>query len=135
MNLTMIIVIVAVAAAILALISLAGRSKPKCIDKLFFKNEWSDILVLQKDYKTRPMSVVNADKLLDSALKGMSFKGDTMAERLVSAKGRLKARDAVWSAHKLRNKIVHDSLHEPTEKEVKTALDGYRKAFRDLGVF
>ena len=135
MNLTSIIIIIVAAAVLLALISLIGRAKPRCIDKLYFKNEWSDIIDLQKDYKTRPISIVNADKLLDEALKGLSFRGGTMAERLISAKGRLKDRDAVWAAHRLRNKIVHDSLHEPTEKEVKIALDGYRKAFRDLGVF
>jgi len=135
MNLTILIAIIVAGVVILVLISLIGRSKPQGIDRLYFKNEWLDVIDIQKNYKTRPMSIVNADKLLDEALKGLAYRGDTMAERLIAAKGQLKSRNTVWAAHKLRNKIVHDAMHEPTEKEVKVALDGYRKAFKDLGVF
>lgn len=135
MSITTTILIIVLAVVLLVLISLIGRARPKCIDKLYFKNEWADVLALQKEYKTRPMSIINADKLLDEALKGFGYHGETMAERLVSAKNQLKDRDSVWAAHKLRNKLVHEPLFEPSEKAVKRALEGYRKAFKDLGVF
>ncbi|HUD03488.1 MAG TPA: hypothetical protein VMR51_01755 [Patescibacteria group bacterium] len=135
MSTTAVILIIVAAVVLLVLISLIGRAKPKCIDKQYFKNEWADIIALQKDYKTRPMCLIKADKLLDEALKGSGYHGETMAERLVSAKNHLKDRDRVWAAHKLRNKLVHESLFEPSEKEVKLALEHYRKAFKDLGVF
>jgi hypothetical protein len=91
-------------------------------------------MLLFKDKKTQPMSIIHADKLLDEALKCLGYYGNTMAERLIAAKGRLQHKDEVWKAHKLRNKIVHETLHEPSEKEMKIALQGYYKTFKDLGV-
>jgi len=135
MNITAIILIVVVAVVILVLINLVNRTTPKGIDKEYFKNEWRDVLALIDEPKTRPMSIINADKLLDQALKCLGFDGKTMAERLVVAKDRLKTRNSVWAAHKLRNKIVHESLYEPSKKDIDIAIEGYRKAFRDLGVF
>jgi hypothetical protein len=81
------------------------------------------------------MSVISADKLLDQALKCLGYQGNTMAERLVAAKYHLRSKDEIWAAHKLRNKLVHESTAEPSEKTVNNALKGYYKAFKDLGVF
>ena len=117
------------------MLNLLNRSSPKGIDSTHFKNEWNDCLELSKDSKTRPMSIIQADKLLDQALKCLEFKGETMGERLVSGKNRLKHRDELWSAHKLRNKIVHETGFEPTEKQVKLALKSYHATFKDLGVW
>jgi len=135
MSLPSILIIIVIAVVILVMISLANKTVPKGIDKVHFKNEWNDIALLANDPKTRPMSIINADKLLDQALKCLGYGGDTMAQRLISAKNQLRSRDEVWSAHKLRNKLVHESLLEPSEKTIKNALKGYYKAFRDLGVF
>ena len=135
MSISAIIAIIVLAVVILVLLSLVNRVNVKGIDKVHFKNEWNDIVLLADDIKTSSMSIIKADKLLDEALKCLGYAGDTMAQRLISAKKQLKNKDAVWSAHKLRNKLVHESTKEPSNKEVKTALKGYFKAFRDLGVF
>ena len=71
----------------------------------------------------------------DEALKCLGYKGETMAERLVAAKTRLKNKDEVWSAHKIRNRLVHETNYHPTQKIVKRSLNGYYRAFKDLGVF
>ena len=134
MTISTTIIIIVIAVVISVLISLSGRSAAKGIDKEHFKNEWNDVIQLSKDKKTQAMSVIHADKLLDDALKCLRYDGKTMAERLVAAKQRLKHKDEVWQAHKLRNKIVHETLHEPTEKEIKLALKGYYSTFKDLGV-
>ena len=134
MTISATIAIIVAAVVMLVIISLTNRTPPKGIDKEHFKNEWNDIMVLFKDSKTQPMSIVHADKLLDHALKCLGYAGDTMADRLIAAKQRLKHKDEVWNAHKLRNKIVHESLHEPSEKQIKVALQGYYKTFKDLGV-
>jgi hypothetical protein len=134
MNITNIIILIVVAIVFLVLINLVGRVNPRGVDKVYFKNEWNDIVSLSHDPKTRPMSIVHADKLLDEALKCSGYGGENMGQRLISAKYRLKSKDAVWSAHRLRNKIVHEPLAEPSEKEVNIALRGYHKAFRDLGI-
>ena len=128
------IVVIVLAVVVLVVISLTSRATPKGIDKEHFKNEWNDVLSLFKDEKTRPLSVIHADKLLDQALKCLGYNGENMAERLVAAKAKLQHRDDVWKAHKLRNKIVHETSFEPKEQQVKNALQGYYKTFKDLGV-
>ena len=135
MSISALIAIIVTAVVILVLLNLVARPTAKGVDKAHFINEWNDIIELSKEAKSRPLSVVHADKLLDEALKRLGHKGETMAERLISAKNALKHRDAVWNAHKLRNKIVHESAFEPSEKEVKTALAAYHKTFKDLGVW
>ncbi len=126
--------IIVLSVVILVIISLTNRTPARGIDKTHFKNEWNDVMLLFKDKKTQPMSIIHADKLLDEALKCLGYYGNTMAERLVAAKAKLQHKDEVWKAHKLRNKIVHETLHEPSEKEMKVALQGYYKTFKDLGV-
>jgi hypothetical protein len=129
-----IILVIVFAIVIIVFINLVGRPIPKGIDKVYYINEWNDIIELSKERKTRPLSVVNADKLLDEALKTIGFSGNNIAERLMSAKQQLKDRNSVWKAHKLRNKIVHESLHEPSDKDIKEALKGYFRALKDLRV-
>ncbi len=135
MGIAGIILIIVGAVIILALLNLINRTPPKGIDKPYFQNEWNDILKMVEDPKTRPLSIIHADKLLDEALKCCGFHGDTMGERLVSAKKSLSNRDSVWGAHKLRNRLVHEKFAEPSERDAKTALKGYSQAFRDLRVF
>lgn len=135
MSISALIIIIVAAVVILVLINLIVRPTAPGIDREHFKNEWNDILHLATEPKSRPLSVVHADKLLDQALKQSGFGGNTMAERLVSAKKSLTNKEGVWQAHKLRNKIVHESAFEPTEGQVKHALGAYNKAFKDLGVW
>lgn len=137
MTISGLIFIIVAAVVILVLISLSSKSSVhgKGIDKAHFKNEWNDCIEQFKDEKTRGLSLINADKLLDEALKCLGHTGDTMAERLVSAKKVLRNKDEVWSAHKIRNRLVHEPNYHPTEKIVKRSLNGYYRAFKDLGVF
>ena len=137
MSLSSLIFIIVAAVVILVLISLSSKSvvKGKGIDGAHFKHEWNDCIEQFQDEKTRTLSLINGDKLLDEALKCLGYGGDTMAERLVSAKDRLKNKNEVWSAHKIRNRLVHESNYHPTEKIVKRSLNAYYRAFKDLGVF
>lgn len=134
MSLSATIAIIVGSVVILVIISLASKNVSKGIDKEHFRHEWNDVMQLSQDKKTQPMSIVHADKLLDEALKCLGYYGSTMAERLIAAKSKLRHKDEVWKAHKLRNKIVHETMHEPSEKEIKVALQGYHKSFKDLGV-
>lgn len=134
MSTWLIIFIIVVAVVLLVVINLV--SKPaRCIDKAHYINEWNDIVELSNNLKSRPLSIVHADKLLDDALRALGFSGTTMAERLVAAKAKLKNKDEIWRAHKLRNKIVHETAFEPSESQVKQSLQAYKKTFKDLGVW
>lgn len=78
-------------------------------------------------------SIMEADKLLDYVLKGKGFAGETMADRLRSAGPKLSRRNAVWSAHKLRNVFAHEVDADVVASQVKDALKNYERAIRDLG--
>lgn len=135
MDIEILIIVIVFAAIVLSAISLNTKNIPKGIDKKYFQHEWTDITDLFKKDDTRSLSVINADKLLDEALKGLAYKGSTMAERLVSAKDKFRDKNAVWKAHKLRNRLVHDVKIKISDNQAKEALRSYYRAFKDLGVF
>ena len=84
--------------------------------------------------ETWPLAIINADKLVDEALKLIGYKGKTMGERLVAAQRTLTNNDGVWFGHKLRNKLVHEETTKVQKRDVQMALKGLRQALLDLGV-
>lgn len=79
------------------------------------------------------MTVMNADKLLDQALKDMGTKGETMGDRMRNTSTRFKDREGIWKAHKLRNRIAHETDVVVQYPEASYALSCYKKALKDLG--
>lgn len=79
------------------------------------------------------LSVLNADKLLDHAMKEAGYKGTTMGERLKSASNSLSNKNAVWSAHKLRNQIAHEPDVQVSYDTARRALASFKQALKDLG--
>lgn len=98
-----------------------------------FTNRWQEIQSLCVDKKTWPLAIIDADKLVDEALKKLHYKGKTMGERLVAAQRDLTSNDTVWYGHKLRNKLVHEDYKVTSKHDVKDALIGFRQALKDLG--
>src|SRR3989344_2789174 len=81
------------------------------------------------------ISIIQADALLDDVLMHLGYEGDTMGDRLkIIDPVQLPSADRVWSAHRLRNTIVHDPMVEHTRETVINALRAYQDAFRELGV-
>lgn len=78
-------------------------------------------------------AILEADKLLDYVLQGKGYRGDTMAERMRSANRQFSRRNAVWSAHKLRNALAHEVDFDLVPSQVKSALKDYERAIKDLG--
>lgn len=109
------------------------KRKPKHLNQAYYQEHWQDLQKFCKDKATWPLAIIDADKLLDDALKRSKYKGKTMGERLVSAQRSLTNNDDVWFSHKLRNRLVHESNVKLTEKMVKDALMGIRAALKDLG--
>ena len=79
------------------------------------------------------LTIINADKLLDQALRDSAYKGDTMAERMKSAKDVWSKRDELWRAHKLRNEIAHESNVIVSYQEARIAISSFKQALKDLG--
>ncbi len=78
-------------------------------------------------------AVINADKLLDSAMVEMGIAGKTMGERLKHAPSNFTDINAVWRAHKLRNALAHEPDLDITYKQAASALLIYKQALKDLG--
>ena len=112
---------------------LVGRPKPTSLDKQVYRQDWRALAKYIKNQDSLPLAVIEADKLLDRALKDSRFKGETMANRLVIAGSKFSDRDRVWAAHKLRNQLVHESSAQLTLAQTKTALKAFERALKDLG--
>ena len=138
MNTIFLVVIILFGLAILFLISRLGKrfnKFQKGLNKEYFQDRWFELLLRVKTPEGMILAVIDADKLLDEALKRRNFKGKTMGERLVSAQRTLGDNDAVWYAHKLRNRLVHEPDVKLKKSEAQTALNGFKKGLTDLGAF
>lgn len=126
--------IIIVAGVLFALISLTRKSGRQ-LDVDRYRVKWLSIeQQLQKDQvASYHLSVLNADKLLDQALRDKGVKGNTIAERLKISAQILTRRNDVWSAHKLRNRIAHEPDVTVTYEAARTALAGFKQALKDIG--
>lgn len=127
----------AIAALIVLIVLVLGagllRLRPKKLNIAYFQNRWQDLQKMCSNKDTWPLAVINADKLVDEALRKRRVRGKTMGERLVSAQRTLSDNDSIWFGHKLRNRLVHESDVKLKESDVKSALVGFRQALKDLG--
>ncbi len=103
------------------------------LDKNYYREKWADIDSAATQEVGWVQAIVEADKLLDDALKKSGFKGKTMGERLVSASRAFSNKDRTWAAHKLRNRVVHETSVKLRKQHVQGALEGFKKALKDLG--
>ncbi len=118
---------------VIMLASLLGRRRFKKLNVDYFQKRWHEAQSFCNSKNTWPLAIINADKLLDEALKRRHYKGKTMGERLVSAQHDLTNNDGVWFGHKLRNRIVHEENTKLKKHDVQLALIGMRQALKDLG--
>jgi hypothetical protein len=109
------------------------RRRPRKINTDRFQEKWRDMQIQLADKSSWKQAVVDADKLLDEALKKKRFPGKTMGERLTKAQRILSDNENVWYGHKLRNKLETEPEMKLKEADVKQALLGIRQALKDLG--
>jgi hypothetical protein len=127
------VIIIVFGIAVLAVVSRVSGKRPRSIDQSYFQQNWLELLARVKTPEGMMLAIIDADKLLDEALKRRRFRGKTMGERLVSAQRLISDNDAVWYAHKLRNRLVHEPNIKLRKKEAQTALAGFRQGLKDLG--
>ena len=85
------------------------------------------------DPSSAQLAILNADKLVDAALRERDFKGQTMGERMKAAKTTWSNADHIWGAHKIRNRIAHEPDVKVSYDIAKRALVAYKQALKDLG--
>lgn len=126
--------VIIIGAAVLALIGFAQKGA-KRLDVERYRSDWLGIenRISKDDTGSYSLAVLNADKLVDKALKERGTRGGTMGERMKSAHATFSNNNAIWSAHKLRNRIVHESDAVVSYDEARRALHAFKQALKDLG--
>lgn len=117
----------------LLVVTLLSRRHPRKLNHDYFQKQWLELLARVKTPEGMLLAIVDADKLLDEALKKRGFRGKTMGGRLVAAQRSLSNNDSAWYAHKLRNRIVHESSIRLKKREAQSALAGFKQGLIDLG--
>lgn len=99
---------------------------------------WKYILTLndspnESDWR---IAIIEADTLLEEALREKGLEGGTLSELLEEAKtsgyGNIQS---AWDAHLIRNKIAHEGQNFPiTQIECRRVIKLYQNVFEDLKV-
>jgi hypothetical protein len=79
------------------------------------------------------LCILNADKLLDQALRERRVTGETMGERMKQLQTTWSNANAIWSAHKLRNQIAHEHDMQVSYDDSRRALAAFKQALKDIG--
>jgi hypothetical protein len=93
------------------------------------RNAWEHARQQQSDV----LKVMEADKVVDTALKLLGFTG-SMGDKLKQSGPRFRNVNELWWAHKLRNQLAHELQRTPSKEETKRAMDAFKGALKDLGV-
>ena len=129
--------LVIAAAAITAVLFVVMRYMPHSsgLNREQYQSKWLEIerQLDMTNSSSRYMAILNADKLLDQALKDSGARGDTMGQRLKARQGAWSNANAVWSAHKMRNQIAHEEQVTLNETSVRRSLASFKQALKDLG--
>ena len=124
--------IIAFAAFFLFVVTVVHR-RANGLNREFYQKKWAAVDSAAAQEAGWVQAIVEADKLLDDALKKSGYKGKNMGERLVSASRAFSDKDRTWAAHKLRNRVVHETSIKLRKNHVHGALNGFKKALKDLG--
>ena len=125
--------VLVIAVALFAGIGQLNR-KRSGLDQAFYQSQWKKIEGLKTNGESGwHMAVLEADKLLDHALKARLVSGETMGDRLKNARGIFMNNDKVWQAHKLRNRLAHEHGVQLSATATDQALRGFKAGLKDLG--
>lgn len=104
-------------------------------NKKVIQTKWKEVeeLMMMKNINGYKLAVLEADKLLDLALKTMMLPGENLGQRLKVAVARNPQIRPVWSAHILRNKIAHDTHFEIKKGEAVQAVKQFKQTLDKLG--
>lgn len=104
-------------------------------DRNEMRRRWREVeqMARQPGELGRKMAVIEADKLLDQALKSLSMAGTTLGERLKFAAYKYPDLRDVWPAHRLRNQLAHEASTHLDEGMARHALAQFKRALERLG--
>ena len=79
------------------------------------------------------LAIIEADDLLNEALKKIGYQGESLGERLEKLdETSLPNLNEVFKAHSVRSNIIHDPDYKLNLEEAKRILKIYQKTLEDL---
>ena len=122
------------AVVLILFISMKGREAPR-LNQQRYQTRWLEIenSVSRDNLAACHLAVINADKLLDQALKERRFRGQNMGERMKNAQTTWRDANRVWAAHKIRNKLAHEPDANVSYELTVQSLSAFKQGLKDLG--
>lgn len=81
------------------------------------------------------LAIIEADNMLDEMVRALRPSGENLGERLKSIEPSdfLTIQDA-WEAHKVRNRIAHESDYQLTKRELARVIGLFKNVFEEFEV-
>jgi len=126
-------IVIVVGSALFALITINKRATT--LDAERYRVKWLEIeqSIVRDNEASYHLAILNADKLVDHALRELGYKGQTTGDRIKATRGKLSHREELWTAHKLRNRIAHEPDVRVNYNQARRALGGFKQTLKDLG--
>ena len=118
---------------VLMVILFVMRRLPRRLKPDYFTSQWRKLQSQLPDKSHWAQAIIEADQLLDEALRKRRIKGKTMGERLVKIQKEFSDNDAVWFGHKLSAKLKNNPELSVRKHDVKRALLGLQQGLKDIG--
>ena len=113
-----------------------GKRVPTLRDALM-KEMWQSIV---KKFslgtpESARLAVIEADALVDTALKNMGIQGEHLADRLSNLESEdITTMNRLWRAHRMRNDLVHTPGFALGPSEAKLALEDFEAFLQEIEV-
>lgn len=108
-----------------------ARRRLSARDRSYLQAQWQRV---EEELTRHPrQAVVEADKLVDTALKRLGYQG-TLGEKLKKVSARFSDPRGLWRAHILRNRLAHELEVKLSQPEAAQALRAFKRALQDLGL-
>ena len=116
---------------------MTSERKFTTLREMVFHEHWQAILLKMASGTPDALkvSIIDADKLADDALKKLGLEGEHMADRLE----RLDAEDfktlpKLQEAHRVRNELVHTPGFTVSALQAREVLKAYEEFLKEVGV-
>jgi hypothetical protein len=81
------------------------------------------------------VAIIEADALVDAALKGMQIEGEHLADRLSNLESdEIKSMPRVWRAHRMRNDLVHTPGFAVSPQGAERTMRDYEAFLKEIEV-
>ncbi|KKU49279.1 hypothetical protein A3H10_04180 [Candidatus Uhrbacteria bacterium RIFCSPLOWO2_12_FULL_46_10] len=104
-------------------------------DRLAWQKRWQELEAMLAGGSSQwAVAVIEADKLFDRVTRSMALPGKDFGERLRFLSLSRPEIRAVWPAHLIRNRLVHEAHYELDRRTAISVLKTFERALKDLGI-